>query len=74
MAMKGMKSHLKHIVSPVELTFEDFSTVLNQVEACLSSHPLMPTNSPDDDGLTVLTPGHFLIGKPLVKLPDPQLS
>ena len=48
--------------------------VLTQVEACLNSRPLTPTDSPDDDGITVLTPSHFLIGKPLAALPDPQLS
>ena len=72
--MRGVKTHLKRIVSPVKLTFEEFSTVLNQIEACLNSRPLIPMNSPDDDGIAVLTPGHFLIGKPLVALPDPQLS
>ena len=47
--------------------------MLNQIEACLNSRPLTPMNSPDNDGVTVLTPGHFLIGKPLVALPNSQL-
>ena len=54
-------------------TFEEFSTILTQVEACLNSRPLVPA-SPDDDGLDILTPGHFLIGKPLESLPDPAFS
>ncbi len=45
--------------------------MLAQIEACLNSRPLVPANSPDDGALT---PGHFLIGKPLTCIPDPQLS
>lgn len=73
-AVKSAKAHLKRVVSPVKLTFKEFTTVLAQIEACLNSRPLTPVNSPDDDGITALTPGHFLIGKPLTSLPDPQLS
>ena len=71
-AVKSVKNHLKRIVSPVKLTFEEFTTILTQIEACLNSRPLIPNNS--DDGIEVLTPGHFLIGKPVTALPDPQIS
>ena len=48
-------------------------TVLSQIEACLNSRPLTPL-SPSTDGIEVLTPGHFLIGRPLMALPDPAFS
>ena len=57
-AVKSMKKHLKHIVGNVKLIFEEFSTVLTQIEACLNSRPLVPLNN-DDDGIEALTPGHF---------------
>ena len=72
-AVKSMKRHVKRIISDVKLTFEEFTTLLNQVEACMNSRPLGPL--PDaGDGLEPLTPGHFLIGKPLESLPDPADS
>jgi len=54
----------------VKLTFEEFYTVLTQIEAVLNSRPLVPMLV-QDDGVEPLTPGHFLIGKPLESLPDP---
>ena len=56
-----MKTHLRKIVGNVKLTFEELSTLLTQIEACLNSRPLVPLPS-DDDGIEALTPGHFLIG------------
>ncbi len=72
-AVKSFKQHLKKVVGESKLTFEEYSTVLTQVEACLNSRPLCPL--PDsDDGFDALTPGHFIIGRPLEALPDSTLS
>ena len=65
--MKSMKTHLRKIVGNIKLTFEELSTLLTQIEACLNSRPLVPLPS-DDDGIEALTPGHFLIGQPLQAL------
>ena len=72
-AVKSTKRHLKRIVGNVKLTFEELTTVLVQVEACLNSRPLTPLSN-DDDGIEALTPGHFLIGRPLQALPDDSFT
>ena len=71
--VKSMKYHLKRILSPVKLTFEEYSTIITQIEACLNSRPLVALSC-DDDGVEPLTPGHFLIGRPLEALPDSSFS
>lgn len=70
--VKSMKYHLKRIMSGDPLTFEEFTTILAQVEACLNSRPLVPLNESVDD-LNFLTPGHFLIGGSLLSHPEPSL-
>lgn len=69
-AVKSVKIHLRKIVGSVKLTYEELSTVLTQIEASLNSRPLTYMSNPDGDGVEPLTPGHFLIGKPLCALPE----
>ena len=54
--------------------YEELSTLLCQFECCLNSRPLLPLNSHTDDGVEVLTPGHFVVGRPLHSLPKPDLT
>lgn len=67
--VKSVKFHLKRVIGDSTLTYEELSTVLVQIESCLNSRPLSTLNT-DSDALDVLTPGHFLIGEPLVAVPD----
>lgn len=72
-AVRSMKMHLKRIVGNSKLSFEEFCTVLAQIESCLNSRPLVALPS-GEDAIEALTPGHFLIGRPLESLPDPPSS
>ena len=72
-AVKTFKHHFRRIVGGVRLTFEELTTTLAQIEACLNSRPLVPLPAPEQ-GMEALTPGHFLIGRPLTSLPDPPSS
>jgi Family of unknown function (DUF5641)/Integrase core domain len=72
-AVKSMKYHLKRIAGPVKMTFEEMSTLLTKIEAILNSRPLVPESS-DPEDVAALTPGHLLIGRPLVALIEPDLT
>lgn len=72
-AVRSFKKHLKRVVANVKLSYEELYTVLAQIEACLNSRPLTPMPE-SDDGIEVLTPGHFLVGSPLESIPDPSAS
>ena len=67
--VRAMKSTLLKVLPPHPLSFEEFCTVLTDAEAAVNSRPLTPVDSHPPDGGTILTPGHFLIGRPLKALP-----
>ncbi|KAG7295329.1 hypothetical protein JYU34_022341 [Plutella xylostella] len=66
-AVKSLKHHLKRVVGETRLTFEEYSTLLAQLEACMNSRPLCPlTEDPED--LDFLTPAHFLACGPTLTI------
>ncbi|XP_053691724.1 uncharacterized protein LOC128740217 [Sabethes cyaneus] len=71
-AVKSMKFHLRRIVGNAMLTETEYRTALIQVEAMLNSRPITAM-SEDPQDLQPLTPGHFLVGKPLNAIPEPLL-
>lgn len=73
-AVKSLKTHLCRIVGNSRLNFEELTTVLSQIEACLNSRPLGVIPHYNDEGMEVFTPGHFLIGRPIEAVPDHDLS
>ena len=69
-AVKSMKYHLKRTIGNEILYAPEFMTLICRVEAMLNSRPLTPMSA-DPNDLRPLTPGHFLIGRPLCCPPEP---
>jgi hypothetical protein len=69
--VKSIKHHLTRVMGSSRPTYEEFSTLLTQIEGILNSRPLVPASS-DPSDLGVLTPAHFLIGAPITALPEPN--
>ena len=75
-AVQAFKRHLRRVLRDATLTYEKFSMLAAQVEACLNSRFLSPLSS-DPMDIAALTPGHFLVGAALTTFPErlePQKS
>lgn len=70
--VKATKHHLRRVIGETKLTYEEMSTLLCQIEACLNSRPIC-ANSNDPDDFTALTPGHFLVNTSVLAIPEPSL-
>ena len=73
-AVKLMQLLLTKVIGPNNLFIDELSSLTVEIEAALNSRPLIPIDSVADDGIEVLTPGHFLVGKSLKAVPAPDLS
>ena len=52
------------------MTFEELETVFVRIEAIMNSRPLTYLTATPDDGTDYLSPGHFLIGRPILSFPE----
>ncbi|XP_076387400.1 uncharacterized protein LOC143264382 [Megachile rotundata] len=71
-AVKAFKRHLHKTIDNAVFTYEQFYTLIVEIEAILNSRPLTPLSSDPNDFLA-LSPSHFLIGDSLVSLPEHDL-
>ena len=70
--VKAVKGHIQKISGDTPLTFEEMSTLFARIEAILNSRPLCPLST-DPADTSYLCPGHFLVGGPLIGVPEPLL-
>jgi len=71
-AVKQMKLLLAKNIAPHKLRFDELYTLLAEVESILNSRPLNAITQEDTATGSILTPGHFLIGRPLGALPTQE--
>ena len=73
-AVKSAKFHLKRLIGKQRFTYAELLTIFCKVESYLNSRPLGAVTSHPIDGVTPLTPGHFLIGRALRAYPVEKIA
>ncbi|XP_054738011.1 uncharacterized protein LOC129244415 [Anastrepha obliqua] len=71
-AVKSAKYHLVRLVGAQSLWYSQLQTLATRIEACLNSRPLTPIYDDPNDKLA-LTPADFLVGAPLVAVPEADI-
>ncbi|XP_076620344.1 uncharacterized protein LOC143341342 [Colletes latitarsis] len=72
-AVRSFKHHIKRVVGEELFTFEEFNTLVVEIEGILNSRPLTPLSANPTDP-SALTPAHLLIGNSLTSLPETDFS
>ncbi|XP_069964211.1 uncharacterized protein [Bactrocera oleae] len=72
-AVRSAKRHLYRTISHQILRYNQLITLLVRIEPSLNSRPLVPLHH-DPSGCYALTPGDFLIGRPLNSRPEPPVA
>ncbi|UYV77229.1 hypothetical protein LAZ67_15000185, partial [Cordylochernes scorpioides] len=70
--IKCFRYHFRRIIGETLLTYEEFLTLIVQIEACLNSRPSGPISG-DPSDLAVLTPAHFLLTSSSCCVPEEDL-
>ncbi|XP_017486035.1 PREDICTED: uncharacterized protein LOC108374567 [Rhagoletis zephyria] len=71
-AVKSAKHHLVRCVGAQSMWYSQLQTLAVRIEACLNSRPITPLYD-DPQQKIALTPGDFLIGAPLLAVPEPDV-
>lgn len=71
--LKNVKKHLYKMIGTQLLTYEEFNTILVQIEALMNSRPLCVLSSDPSEPIA-LTPSHFLNLTPLKYIPAENLD
>ncbi len=68
-AVRSAKAFLLKTTRGLTLTFDEYITLFSRVEAVMNSRPICYSKHVAQ-GSFVLTPGHFLIGRPFTEIPS----
>ncbi|GBO31665.1 hypothetical protein AVEN_22673-1 [Araneus ventricosus] len=70
--VKSFKYHFRRVMKNTKVSIEEILTIISQIEGILNSRPLTPLTC-DPTDLSVLTAGHFLIGRPITSVVEPEI-
>ncbi|XP_039285255.1 uncharacterized protein LOC120351528 [Nilaparvata lugens] len=65
--IKSAKTLLKIQIGDNPITMEEYFTVFSRIESIMNSRPLLERSQDPNETSPLLTPGHFLIGRPLLQ-------
>uniref|UniRef100_A0A146L7F7 Integrase catalytic domain-containing protein n=2 Tax=Lygus hesperus TaxID=30085 RepID=A0A146L7F7_LYGHE len=72
-AVKTAKHHITRVIGKQIMTFEEMTTVVCRIEAVLNSRPLGSFSADAHEDSDFLTPGHFIVGAPLLAPPEEDI-